>query len=206
MKTRPLHDPCFAFGMLVLTACGAAMSDAEDSLVNPSSDAGDDVVLVDAADGGEDAGSVVNDAGRDPFDDWTDPSSDAEAEEEDEELVERDCTDAGIPPAPPSIECDIFAPPGETGCPTTSACIPYVIKAEHECGQPSYGTRCVSSGGRAPGQSCQFSGDCVQGSVCLVTTTGRKCGKACRLDDFDACEEGLVCMPVDEVPNLGGCL
>lgn len=190
----------------LLTACGAAGSDAEDSLTNPSSDAGDDVALVDAADGapGEDAGSVFNDAGRAPFEDWPDASSDAE-EEEEEEFVERDCTDVDIPPAPPSIECDIFAPPGETGCPTSSVCVPYVIKAEHECGQSTYGTRCTSSGKRAPGQSCEYVDDCTQGSLCLVTITGRKCAKVCRLDDVDACEKGLVCMPIDEVPNLGGC-
>jgi len=190
-----------------LTACGAAGSDTEDDLVNPSLDAGDDVATLDAADGSfvdlDDAGSTL-DAGPDVIDASTDADEEDE-EEDDEEFREPDCTGVEIPPEPPQIECDLLAEPGASGCHSTAVCMVYFIDAEDVCGQSTYGTRCSLSGGRQPGQSCDFRDDCVQGSACLITTTGRKCAKLCRLDDPGACEEGLVCWPVEEIPNLGGC-
>lgn len=189
-----------ALGLFSLAGCSANPStDTEDDLTPPSLDAGDEAILEDAKRPDiEDArpeAEVIDEA----------PDQD-EDEEDDEDFRIPDCTGVSIPPEPPSIECDLFAEPQSSGCGPYEGCRPYVIKAPVECQQQSYGTKCfhVGSGGKQ-GSSCEYLQDCNQGFVCRLTGAGRQCTKLCQLDGIGGCDDGLVCMPIDDIPAFGGC-
>lgn len=174
----------FAASSLCLLACGGSVEGDLDSTL--PHDAGDSDPIADA--GESDAPSAVPDAGDDKdAPDYVDPS----------------CPD--VPIEPPYLECDPLAPP-PSGCSLGEACYPFVIYPQSECGQESYGARCIPEGTGKQGTACgNGENHCAAGFVCVISGAGTQCVKLCALDGIGVCEEGLVCEPID-VAGFGGCL
>lgn len=196
-----LHRYSFGLGLFLLAACGSVRSDADDTLFNPSLDAGD----------GED-GEAIGDAKAPDIDDASpeadviDANPDEDESEDDPDFGLPDCADVEIPPEPPVIECDALAEPASSGCGLHAACTPYVINAPVDCGQPSYGTACFPAGTGQQGSACGSTFGCRPGFMCVVSGAGRQCTKICEPESIGSCEDGLVCLPIDNLPGFGGCL
>lgn len=180
------HRRSSVLALLFLASCGGSVRSEADPDPGPNLDAGDD-----ALDGAtsSDGDVVVRDSGR------------ADAPNE---YVEPDCPDA--PPDPPYVECDALAEPGFSGCAGGEACYPFVIYPQTECGQETYGARCVPAGTGKQGSPCgEGENGCAAGFVCVISGAGTQCVKLCDIDRIGSCESGLVCSPVD-IPGYGGCL
>jgi len=170
-------------GTLVLLGCGGSVHHGELDAPAPT-DAGDEDAFVEA--GLPEADPPFEDAG----------ASDAR-----DGYVEPDCPE--VEPKPPILQCDPFATP--TGCPPGEACRPFVEYPRHECDTERYGAVCVAAGSGQQGDPCGGGEGCADGFVCVISGAGVQCVKLCRLDQHGACENGLVCEPID-VPGFGGCL
>lgn len=192
--------PSLAIATFLLAACGASRNDAEDNLVDPNSDAGDDVVLADATDD-----ALLDDAGskRPPFDAGS-PWEPPEPLPDDMFPPDPDCGDASIPLVEPTLECDPVADGESSGCEAGEVCALYEIPANSACEPTTYRATCIRVGGsNTHGEPCDPG--CKQGFVCSIAGAGRQCMKLCRVNEVGGCEEGLVCMNLRNLPDFGVC-
>lgn len=170
-------------GALLFLGCGGSVH-SELDVSPPATDAGDEDVFVEAGD--PEASTPIEDAG----------TSDVR-----DVYVEPSCPD--VEPKPPIVQCDPFATP--TGCLPGEACRPFVEYPRHECDTERYGAVCIPAGTGKQGDPCAGGDGCADGFVCVISGAGVQCVKLCELDKHGACENGLVCEPID-VPGFGGCL
>lgn len=169
-----------ALGALA-SACGGAI-DAEEA--PPAADAEPPTVGDGAVPPGRDGG----------------PGGPVDAAGEDARYVEPRCADAG--PPEPVLLCDAHA---QTGCASGEGCYPFVRYPSGPCEQERYGATCRPSGSLATGAACGGNLRCQPGNVCVITGSGTKCMRLCRLGQLDACQEGEICTPVD-VAGFAACL
>ncbi len=115
------------------------------------------------------------------------------------DYVDPECGD--IPPPIEMYDCDPIA---QIGCMEDESCSPFVDYPSDPCSSEVYGAMCIPAGTLTQGESCSSQMDCAAGYICLITGAGTTCGRACDLEDQDACSDGLICVSTD-VTGIGAC-
>ncbi len=111
------------------------------------------------------------------------------------------CPDAGAPIM--TMYCDPFA--AESGCPADEGCMPKMRSSQDPCQPTQYYFVCDTAGTAEQADYCDDARDCAPGFICVVTSQGTQCQRACNSNSsVNGCAPGMRCDPID-VPGVGTC-
>ena len=112
------------------------------------------------------------------------------------------CPDAAA--ATPTVDqyCDLFAT--DSGCGDGNGCFPLIQSSGDPCQPTRYVYACIPVGTGIQAQKCDDSQRCAAGHICVVTSTGTVCQRACDTSVQNSCSAGMFCDPID-VPGVGTC-
>lgn len=110
------------------------------------------------------------------------------------------CADAAVPEIQSS--CDLFGDSSECG--DGRGCHPLIRTSQDPCVAAQYYFACITVGTGTQGDRCGSS-RCAAGYICVVTSAGTHCQKACDTSNpISSCGPGMRCEPID-VPGVGTC-
>jgi len=112
------------------------------------------------------------------------------------------CPDAAT--ATPIVDqyCDLFAT--DSGCGDGYGCFPLIQSSGDPCQPTRYLYACITVGTGTQAQKCDDNQRCAAGHICVVTSTGTVCQRACDTSVQSSCSVGMFCDPID-VPGVGTC-
>jgi hypothetical protein len=112
------------------------------------------------------------------------------------------CPDAAT--AQPTIDqyCDLFS--ADSGCGDSYGCFPLIQSSSDPCQPTRYLYACIAVGTGTQAQKCDDDQRCAAGYICVITSTGTVCQRACDTTVPSGCAPGMFCDPID-VPGVGTC-